>query len=520
MSQGCWKFNGENKALYIDLEDEDTEEDKKNKIYSHWDQTPDILLEEIFTYLTVRERYYASLVCKSWYRAFKFQRVWSTFTLEDTTLTRGKFNYYSGWQYVLDHMRTSACLNKVGMHFRSLVFEPMLNFYNLYEFMNMISWYTEKQGSDNTSVAGVGTYIRHLKFTFPCNMANRDDPDRIRLFGTGGKLLEALKRLMRNLHNMTCLELIDLMLDSKEALNLLDDICANCTQTLSKLVLINTTMYNCSLLHVGVFINLNVLIISPQNLHEDVIELIGYTKLKHLHIVQNRYSPKGTTIRLPKRISWVKMKANNPYLKVHFEVESYKPTDILLPIDLLEHGAIPCHSIVVDNPNTQISSSTILNHGTFFASTMKVYAFKGLTRYFLHRNFAQRLDEALVQFCRMCPNLHTLFLRCDGMHSNSCTKGFTTILMIRDKISTATILEIVSTAKALRCLYVRRNTVLKRCDRDWLKIMNWSPEHYEWIKTNSCSYENTEREVSKILKYRWTMLSEKEFKNKTLKLHL
>ncbi|XP_076167398.1 uncharacterized protein LOC143146722 isoform X2 [Ptiloglossa arizonensis] len=496
MSRCCWKFDSDNK----DLDEEETEEDKQKKIYSHWDQTPDILLEEIFSYLTIRERYYSSLVCKSWYRAFKLQSVWSTFKLEDTTLTRGQFNYYSGWQFVLDHMRISNCLNKIGKNIRSLVFEPMLNFYNLYEFMNMISWYTERQGSDNTSVAGVGTYIRRFKFTFPCNMASIDDPDRIRVFGTGGKLLEALKRLMRNLHNIRCLELIDLMLDSKEALHLMDDICDNCTQTLSKLVLINTTKYYCPLLHVGIFINLNVLIISPQNLHEDVIDLIGYTRLKHLHIVQNRYSPKNTTMRLPKRSSWIKMKANNPYLKVHFEVESYRRTDILLPIDLLEHGDIPCHSIVVNNPNTQILSSTIHTHGTFFASTIKVYAFKGLTRYFLHRNFAQRLDEALVQFCRMCPNLHTL--------------------MIRDKISTATILEIVSTAKALRCLYVRRNAVLKKCDRDWLKILNWSPEHYQWIKTNSWSYENTQREVSRILKYRWHMLSEEEFKNQTLKLHI
>jgi hypothetical protein len=57
----------------------------------------------------------------------------------------------------------------------------------------------------------------------------------------------------------------------------------------------------------------------------------------------------------PKKSSWVKMKKNNPYLKVHFEIESYKSTDILLPIDLLEHSAIPCHSIVLDNPNTEVS---------------------------------------------------------------------------------------------------------------------------------------------------------------------
>ena len=164
-------------------------------------------------------------------------------------------------------MRTSTCLNKVGRNIRSLVFEPMLNFYNLYEFMNMVSWYTERQGSDNTSVAGVGTHIHRLKFTFPCNMANTDDPDSIRLFGTGGKLLEALKRLMRNLRNLRCLELIDLMLDSKEALHLMDDICANCTQTLSKLVLINATRYYCPLLHVGVFINLNVSCLSRKAYH-------------------------------------------------------------------------------------------------------------------------------------------------------------------------------------------------------------------------------------------------------------
>ncbi|XP_071873512.1 uncharacterized protein isoform X3 [Bombus fervidus] len=495
MSKGCWKFDEEDRALYIDIED-DTEDDRENKVYSCWDQTPDILLEEIFSYLTIRERYYASLVCRSWYRAFKLPRVWSTFTLEDNTLTRGKFNYHSGWQYVLDHMRASACLNRVGRNFRSLVFDPMLNFYNLYEFMNMISWYTERQGSDNTSVAGVGTHIRRLKFTFPCNMANRDDPDSIRLFGTGGKLLEALKRLMRNLRNLRCLELIDLMLDTKEALHLMDDICANCTQTLTKLILINTTSLK-------YLFYAKVLVISPQNLHEDVIDLIGYTKLQHLHILQNRYSQKDTTMRLviiPTRKAWIKMRKNNPHIKVHFEVESYKPTDILLPIDLLEHGSIPCHSIVLNTPNTQISSSTILNHGTFFESTIRVYAFKGLTRYFAPRNFSLRLDEAIVQFCKMCPNLHTL--------------------MIRDKISTATILEIVSTAKNLRCLYVRRYSTLKKCDGDWLKIMNWSPEHYQWIKENSRSYESTEKEVSRILNYRWHMLTEREFRDQMVKLYL
>lgn len=92
--------------------------------------------------------------------------------------------------------------------------------------------------------------------------------------------------------------------------------------------------------------------------------------------------------------------------------------------------------------------------------------------------------------------------------------------MIRDKVSTATILEIVTTAKSLRCLYVRRNVVLKRCDKEWSNITDWSEEHCHWIKTNSRSYENTEKEVSRILGYRWHMLSEKEFKNQRVNLHI
>lgn len=92
--------------------------------------------------------------------------------------------------------------------------------------------------------------------------------------------------------------------------------------------------------------------------------------------------------------------------------------------------------------------------------------------------------------------------------------------MIRDKISTATLLEIASTAKHLRFLHVRRNVVLKKCDSDWLAISDWSLKHTKWIKDNCHNYEKTEREVSKILGYRWHMLSEKEFASQKIDLHI
>lgn len=92
--------------------------------------------------------------------------------------------------------------------------------------------------------------------------------------------------------------------------------------------------------------------------------------------------------------------------------------------------------------------------------------------------------------------------------------------MIRDKISTATILEIVSVTRSLKCLYVRKNVVLKKCDADWLNIVDWSDDHKKWIKDTCKSYEKTEQEVSRLLGYRWRMLTEKEFASQGLRLYL
>lgn len=65
---------------------------------STWSRLPDLLLERIYSYLTIKERYYASMVCRSWYEAFHLSNVWRTFVFNDKTLTRRLFTYYSDWQ--------------------------------------------------------------------------------------------------------------------------------------------------------------------------------------------------------------------------------------------------------------------------------------------------------------------------------------------------------------------------------------------------------------------------------------
>lgn len=156
-----------------------------------------------------------------------------------------------------------------------------------------------------------------------------------------------------------------------------------------------------------------------------------------------------------------------------------------------------------------------------FGKWLRVYALKGLSRYYQDKIFSKRIDEALIKMLKLCPNLHTLvrfvflfflyILLIIFSHPDQ---------MIRDKISTATILEIVSTSKSLRCLYIRRNVVLKKYDADWLNNSDNSLEHQKWIKDNCHDYEKTENQVSKFLGYRWHMLSEKDFVKQTINLHL
>jgi F-box protein 39 len=71
---------------------------KSEPIESHWADLPDLILERIFSYLTIRQRFTASIVCQRWNDAFYLPYVWSNFVMTDETLIRRKFNYYMGWQ--------------------------------------------------------------------------------------------------------------------------------------------------------------------------------------------------------------------------------------------------------------------------------------------------------------------------------------------------------------------------------------------------------------------------------------
>lgn len=85
----------------IILEVESRNGKKVVKYKGDWNNLPDLLLENIFSYLNAGEKYNASTTCQSWHSVFYLPYSWHTFIFDDTTLTRRKFNYYSGWQVSL-----------------------------------------------------------------------------------------------------------------------------------------------------------------------------------------------------------------------------------------------------------------------------------------------------------------------------------------------------------------------------------------------------------------------------------
>ncbi|XP_053965282.1 uncharacterized protein LOC129245870 [Anastrepha obliqua] len=487
MQKAGWKIDQHDEACYIDIdesEDEALAVDDNN--YSHWNTLPDILLEEIFSYLTYRERYYASLVCKHWYNAFYLPMVWYNFLVDDRTLTRAKYNYYSGWQYCLDHMRTQNCLSRVGKYLRGLEFRPEHSFNNIFQFMTMLSWSMEKGSGVKppADLKDVGSRIRSLVYVFPCNMSQANDPEGIKLFGTGGQLLKGLKELLSKLRDLRTLKLIDFVLERFEAKHLLDEVLEACCTKMRVLNLVNVTTTHCPIMHVGLFINLQILTISPQNIDDDVLLLLADTKLKHLHLLQNRYTSTYLSISPCTVKAWRQLKRDNPRLKVHLRVESMGDGEVVFQPEA------PVYSITYESPKSKIKTDFILRMVDNYKTRLSVYGYEMLPRFTSPKPFHNRVDSLMMLISRQCFNLHTLF--------------------IREKVSTSTVLLIARTAKNLRRLHVRRFAVIIRCD--WPRHPEWTDEFYIWLRHTSRSYESVEREVSQILGHEWNFLSDCEYK--------
>ncbi|XP_071512758.1 uncharacterized protein [Panulirus ornatus] len=360
-----------------------------NHVYSSWHLLPDLLLEKIFQYLTLCQRYYASMVCRNWSKAFAFPRVWYTFELHDTLLTKRKFNYCAGWQKLLDHIRVTTFLTKKGMHIQTLIFRPMNNLFNLYEFLHLSVYL-------HNNCPGTLDNVHTLRFHFACQITERSEEV---VFGTGGQILAKFKELMGLFAFLKTLELRDLLLEGCEGLQLLDEICVTRCENLQTLILINLTKLGHTLIHPGAFINLQTLVISPQNLGEDLLELLAQSKIRNLYIVQNKYTENGRSLHYK---AWKQCRAGNPKLRVHLCTEGSCKKEIIWQLQA------PVKSIVYDTPFTRITTPVMLAITELYKRELEVFGHKQLPRFHMPKAFHDRSDSSLVLLARQCPYIHTL----------------------------------------------------------------------------------------------------------------
>ena len=133
-----------------------------------------------------------------------------------------------------------------------------------------------------------------------------------------------------------------------------------------------------------------------------------------------------------------------------------------------------------------------------YNTDLECYAHKQLPRFKMPKSFDDRPDQAYFFLVKECPYLHTL--------------------MIRERISSATVLLLAYTGANLRYFHVRKNAIILKCD--WMKQPEWSWEFYNWLKKNSRDYNDMEKEVSQILGFTWHALNDRQFKQTRLNLNV
>eukprot|EP00092_Neocalanus_flemingeri_P001028 GFUD01001097.1.p1 GENE.GFUD01001097.1~~GFUD01001097.1.p1 ORF type:complete len:570 (-),score=89.29 GFUD01001097.1:101-1810(-) len=464
------------RRLWKEKQKKRAEQSKEPTIhFSGWMYLPDLILEHIFKFLSYKARLNASMTCCMWQRVFWNTSIWSHLVVRGTTLCEYRYVIArKDYEATVDTMRVSAALNSIGMKLKCLSFMPHENLHNIVTFQEVVCRWCNVNRKKLPN-------IKCFVYVFPCDFAKKRN--EVEIYGTGGMILQNMKDLLTCLPGLERLELVDLQLDGLDGEHALDEVSEVCCFSLKTLKIVNITRIPFSMLAVSSFVNLRCLIISPHNLGDDLVECIScMPKLRNVHIVSNAYSESVPT-PVDYRI-WKQCRKSHPRLRVHLVTEGKHKKE------LTYQTKAPVKSLVYDTPYTRANQFAINLAVELYKTDLEVYCHQGLPRFTRSRSFHDRADSAYLYLVRQCPYLHTL--------------------MIRERISTSTVLLLAYTGKNLRYFHLRRNAIILKCD--WPKSPDWSDEFYAWLKRSSRSYADMEKEVSQILGFRWYALNDKQFK--------
>ncbi|CAL1537578.1 unnamed protein product [Lymnaea stagnalis] len=455
-----------------DVKDEDDE--KEEGELDSWAYLPVILIEDIFTLLTPKERHQASQVCRQWYDLFYSPRVWETFILLERTLTKKRFNLYKGYQRELCPGKTQLCFRRVGSFFKRIVVTPITDYFNLYEFLRILAAFLQFQ-EDHGQIAM--PLLHTFDFTFAC--ASRSEGVEM-VHGTGGQILEMIKQLLVRMSNLKHLKLNQLLIDVMDVPSLFDAI-TNCFgESLSSLEMLNVSKVPLALPELARFRNLIKLSISPQHLSEEVLLMLAGLNIMQLFLVQDPYTCECEPVSSE---AWKLMREMAPWLHVYLEVSGRAKSKVLI------QPRAPVHGIFLRTPYTRLTSDLVMSLVEHYSKTLRYFVQERLPRVHGPRGFNFRCDSSLLFLVRRCRSLHTL--------------------IIRERISTATLILVANEGKRLSTLLARKYGLIKRCD--WLRCGEMSKDFYAHLKRASLNYDECTDEVCRLLQRRWRPLTDRQF---------
>ncbi|KAK0045486.1 filaggrin [Biomphalaria pfeifferi] len=450
------------------------EEDDEEEDFNSWAYLPVILMEDILTLLSPKERHQASQVCRQWYDLFYSPRVWETFILLERTLTKKRFNLYKGYQRELCPGKTQLCFRRVGSFFKRIVVTPISDYFNLYEFLRILAAFLQFQ-EDHGQIAM--PLLHTFDFTFAC--ASRSEGVEM-VHGTGGQILEMIIQLLVRMNNLKHLKLNQLLVDVVDVPSLFDAI-ANCFgECLSSLEILNVTKVPLPLTDLSLFRNLIKLTISPQHLNDEVALLLSGLNIMQLHLLQDPYTCECEPVSSE---AWKLVREIAPWLQVYLEVVGTTRSQVLI------QPRAPVYGVFLRTPYSRLTNDLAMSLVEQYSKTLRYFVQERLPRVHGPRGFHHRSDSSFLFLVRRCSVLQTL--------------------VIRERISTSTLVLLAHEGRRLHTLLVRKYGLIKRCD--WPKCGEMSKEFFANLKSASLDYSKCTDEICKVLKRRWKPMEDKPF---------
>ena len=222
-----------------------------NVMMSGWADLPVILLEEIYSLLSLNDKHNCSLVCWNWNEVFDSPCGWRNFTMKEGTFNYRRYNLFEysgrGFELIFSTQKCQGFLGRMARHIRHLCVEPMENFHTLGEFFSILSSF-------------LGFFMEYpmpclesFHFTLACETRGLPGWDQPIITGTGGNILSLIKSVISQFQDTYSLTLNQLLLQATDAHDLLGGYLEKNRETVQYLELINCTKHRYPLFHVAMF---------------------------------------------------------------------------------------------------------------------------------------------------------------------------------------------------------------------------------------------------------------------------